>query len=144
MANTTAKPSGTKSECAGSVKKKTGTKTMQIDKVETNAGSATCCAPSRMALTMSLPIAIFLCTFSISTVASSTSMPTANASPPKVIEFTDCPQICNPIMEQNIASGIDVATINVLRQLPKSASIINAVNPAAVTASLITSATHSL
>ncbi len=55
-----------------------------------------------------------------------------------------CPMTCRPITEHIIASGIDVATINVLRQLPKSASIINAVNPAAVTASLITSPTHSL
>jgi hypothetical protein len=87
MAKTTAIAKGTKSERDGSVKKTTGTKTMQIERVDTMAGVATCWAPSSMAVTMSLPMAMLRCTFSTSTVASSTSMPTARANPPKVIEL---------------------------------------------------------
>ena len=62
-----------------------GTKTMQMHSVETNAGTAICCAPSRMACRISLPMARLRSMFSISTVASSTRMPTASANPPRVM-----------------------------------------------------------
>src|SRR5947208_2553211 len=45
MANTTAMARGVKRYFAGPVRNTTGTKTMQIDKVETKAGVAICCAP---------------------------------------------------------------------------------------------------
>ena len=62
-----------------------GMNTMQMHSVETKAGTAICCAPSRIAWTVSLPMARLRLMFSISTVASSTRMPTASARPPKVM-----------------------------------------------------------
>ncbi|OPZ81402.1 MAG: hypothetical protein BWY75_03558 [bacterium ADurb.Bin425] len=143
MAKVTESPRGTNKERLGSVRKKSGTKTIQIERVETRAGKATCLAPSKMAVSMSFPIAILRCTFSTSTVASSTSMPTASAKPPRVIELIVCPVMLRPITAAKIASGIEVATIRVERQLPSRASIITAVRRAAVRASLTTSLTHS-
>ena len=46
-----------KSYLATPVMKTTGTKTMQMHSVETKAGVAICCAPSRMARMIGLPIA---------------------------------------------------------------------------------------
>ena len=49
MANTTASASGTNRNLATPVRKNIGTNTMQIHNVETSAGTAICCEPSRMA-----------------------------------------------------------------------------------------------
>ena len=49
IAKTTASASGTNRYRATPVRKNMGTNTMQIESVETNAGTAICCAPSRMA-----------------------------------------------------------------------------------------------
>jgi hypothetical protein len=58
-------------------------KTMQMQSVETSAGTAICCEPSRIAclISVSWPSSRMQFMFSISTVASSTSMPTARARP---------------------------------------------------------------
>ena len=64
--------------------------------------------------------------FSISTVASSTSMPMARASPPSVIKLSVCPVSLSPRMPIKIAMGIEVQTTIVLRQLPTKARIIKA------------------
>ena len=57
MAKMTASASGTNRNFATPVRKNIGTNTMQMQSVETNAGTAICCAPSRMACRISLPIA---------------------------------------------------------------------------------------
>ena len=88
IAKTTASASGTKSERAAPVMNATGTNTMQMQIVETNAGVAISDAPSRMARTMGFFCAMLRWTFSISTVASSTRMPTASDIPPSVITFS--------------------------------------------------------
>jgi hypothetical protein len=54
MATTTPSARGVNSDCTAPVRKTTGTNTMQIDRVETNAGMAICCAPSRIARTSGL------------------------------------------------------------------------------------------
>ena len=51
MANTTAIASGVNRYLAAPLMNTTGTNTMQIESVETNAGTAICCAPSRIART---------------------------------------------------------------------------------------------
>src|ERR1035441_2481677 len=61
-----------------------GTKTMHMDRVETNAGIAICADPSRIDCSSSLPVSRLRLMFSMATVASSTRMPTANAMPPRV------------------------------------------------------------
>ena len=64
--------------------------------------------------------------FSISTVASSTRMPTASAKPPSVMMLMVSPSALNTMIEVKIESGIETAMISVLRQLPKKDKIINA------------------
>src|SRR5579871_1322485 len=104
-------------------------------KGETRVGTAICWAPSRMARVSGFFIAILRCTFSISTVASSTRIPTARANPPRVITFTVSPKAVRIMMEVRMARGIEVQTINVLRQLPRNSKIMSAVKNAAIPAS---------
>ena len=55
MANTTAMERGVNKYFAAPESMSTGTNTMQMHNVETKAGTAICCAPSRMARTRVLP-----------------------------------------------------------------------------------------
>src|SRR5438552_17896156 len=96
---------------------------MQMQRVETNAGTAICDAPSRMARTIGFFIARLRWMFSISTVASSTRMPTARASPPRVIRFMVWPRALRMMIEHRIDNGIEVATTRVERQLPRKSRI---------------------
>ena len=122
-------------------RKKIGTKTMQMLKVATNAGTAICCAPSRIVSRRLTPSGSKRLMFSISTVASSTRMPTANAMPPRVIKLMVSPNALRTTREHKIDNGIEVTTIKVLRQLPKNSNIINEVRPAASNPSLTTPST---
>src|SRR4051812_4016049 len=70
IANTTDMASGTKSDLAAPLMKVTGTKTMQMQSVETRAGVAISDAPSMMARRIGFFCAMLRWTFSISTVAS--------------------------------------------------------------------------
>ncbi len=81
------------------------------------------------------------CTFSISTVASSTRMPTASAIPPSVIVLSDCPIAQRMMIPVRIDSGIETATISVLRHEPRNSRIIKAVSPAAIAPSFKTPST---
>jgi len=88
IANTTPSAIGTNSDRAAPVRNAIGANTIQMHKVDTNAGTAICCAPSMIAV-----MNVFFCPmlrwmFSIATVASSTSTPTASARPPSVITFS--------------------------------------------------------
>jgi len=111
---------------------------MQMQSVDTSAGTAICWAPSRMACTIGLPMSRLRLTFSISTVASSTRMPTARASPPSVMMLIVSPSRLSVMTEVRIESGMETAMISVLRQLPRKSRIIAAVRQAAITASRIT------
>jgi hypothetical protein len=76
--------------------------------------------------------------FSIATVASSTRMPTASASPPSVMMLIVWPSADSAISEVSTASGIEIAMISVARQLPRNSRIIIAVSAAAISASRAT------
>ena len=76
--------------------------------------------------------------FSISTVASSTRMPTASASPPSVMMLIVSPSALSTRIDDKIESGIETAMISVLLQLPRKIKIINPVRQAAMPASRIT------
>ncbi len=138
MASTTASASGVNRYFAAPLRKTTGTKTMQMHRVETNAGTAICRAPSRIDSITPLPNPRLRWMFSISTVASSTRMPTASASPPSVMMLMVSPIAYNTASEVRIESGIEMHTISVLRQLPRNSRIINPVSMAATTASFTT------
>jgi hypothetical protein len=77
--------------------------------------------------------------FSISTVASSTSIPTASAIPPRVIVLMVWPLSFSPMIAVRIESGMEVMTISMLRGDPRKTSTISATRTAAVTASCTTS-----
>ena len=64
----------------------------------------------------------------MATVASSTSIPTANAKPPSVIRLIVCPVKFKPIIEVKIASGMEIMTMIILRQLPRNTRIIKDTN----------------
>ena len=76
--------------------------------------------------------------FSIATVASSTRMPTASASPPSVMMLIVWPSAASTISDVKIDSGIETAMMSVLRQLPRNSRIISAVRQAAMSASRTT------
>ncbi len=112
---------------------------MQMDNVDTNAGTAICCAPSKIERTKDLPLIPMLrWTFSISTVASSTRIPTARARPPSVITLMVWPNKLKTMSDVRIESGMERQTISVLRQLPKNRRIISPVKMAAIVASRTT------
>ena len=60
---------------------------MQIASVDTSAGSAMPCDPFTIATVSGSPMEAWRWMFSTATVASSTSMPMASASPPSVIRL---------------------------------------------------------
>ena len=138
MANTTAMASGVNRYRAVPVSSSTGTNTMQMESVATKVGTAICEAPSSTARTSGFRMAMLRCVFSISTVASSTRMPTASARPPSVITLMVCPSRLRMQSEVRIESGIEMQTISVLRQLPRNSRIIRPVRPAAISASRTT------
>ncbi len=76
--------------------------------------------------------------FSISTVASSTRMPTASARPPRVMMLMVSPSAASISSEQMIDNGIETAMMMVERQLPRKMRIIAAVRQAAMIASRTT------
>ena len=92
--------------------------------VAASAGTAICWAPSRMATVSGLPRWRLRWMFSTSTVASSTSMPMASASPPIVIRFRVSPKKKRPIRPTRMASGMLVITSTAPRQLPRKKRII--------------------
>ena len=99
---------------------------MQMHSVETNAGTAICCAPSRMALMIGFRCPMLRWMFSISTVASSTRMPTASASPPSVITLIVSPSRFITASDVRMESGMEMQTMMVQRQLPRNSRIMSA------------------
>src|SRR6266480_507547 len=138
MAKLTASASGTNRNLATPDRKNMGMKTIQMQSVETRAGTAICCAPSRMAWTVSLPMARLRLMFSISTVASSTRIPTESASPPKVMILMVWPRALRQRMLTRMDKGIEMAMISVLLQFPRNSRIMMAVRQAAMIASRMT------
>ncbi len=139
IAKTTAIASGTKSDLAAPVMNTTGTKTMQMQSVETNAGvgdllravedgaddaasSAPCCGGCSR---------------------SRRSRRRRGCRPPAPCRrassrSASVPSSESTMIETRIESGIETTTISVLRQLPRNSRIISAVSPAAMSASLTT------
>ena len=121
--------------------KNTGTNTMQMHSVATNAGTAICCAPSRIACSSGLRMPMLRWMFSISTVASSTRMPTARPRPPSVIVLSVCPSDQRQITDTSIDNGMLIAITSVERHEPRKSRITSPVSTAASTASLATPST---
>ena len=122
---TTPSARAVKRNCAGPSSSTTGKKTTQMVNVAASAGTAICCAPSRIATVIGFPRCRLRWMFSTSTVASSTSMPMASARPPMVMRFSVCPKRKRPTSPTRMASGMLVITIRAPRQLPRKNRIIN-------------------
>ena len=84
MATAMVSPSGAKRKRETPVKKSTNTKTITVVTVEASTGAATSRAPSSAACSADFPSRWWRWTFSSTTMASSTSRPTARDSPPRV------------------------------------------------------------
>ena len=82
-----------------------------------------------------LPMPKLRLMFSISTVASSTRMPTASARPPSVIVLSVCPIDEKTMIDTRIDSGIETTMTSVERHEPRNSRIISPVSPAAISAS---------
>ena len=109
MANTTASASGTNRYRATPERKNIGKKTMQMQSVDTSAGTAICAAPSKIPSRSGAPSSRCRSMFSIVTVASSTRIPTASASPPSVMMLIVSCRKLSTITDVRIESGIDTA-----------------------------------
>src|SRR5260370_1343983 len=90
---------------------------MQIQSVDTRAGTAICAAPSKMASRWACPSSKYRSMFSIVTVASSTRIPTARANPPRVMMLMVSPRKLRVMTDVKMDSGMEMAMIKVLRQL---------------------------
>ncbi len=117
---------------------------MQMQTVDTKAGTPISPAPTMMASFNSVPRCRWRSMFSIVTMAWSTSTPTERARPPSVIRFSVSPSTCRMITEVRIDSGIVSAITSVLRQLPRNSNTSAAVRPAAIRASITTPTTAAL
>src|SRR5215475_5663714 len=99
--------SGMNRNLAAPSRKTTGTNTMQMQIVETNAGTAISAEPSRIERISDRPSAKYRWMFSIATVASSTSMPTARESPQKVTKKIDSARVIKKIKKARIENRIE-------------------------------------
>ena len=70
--------------------------------------------------------------FSIETVASSTSTPTASARPPSVMMLIVCPVAQNAMTAANSANGMFITTISALRQSRKNSNTTSPVRSAPI------------
>ncbi len=128
----TATASGEKRYLEVPCRRKIGTKTMQIESVETIVGKPTSPAPWTMASSRSFPRLRWRSTFSITTVALSTRMPTARANPPSVITLKDSPMTYMTMTAVRTESGMEARMIRVSRPLPRKSRIIRPVRTAAI------------
>ena len=115
-----------------------GTKTMQMDSVETKAGVAICAAPSRMACSISLPgfkIAIDVFDLDGGVVDQDADGERQAAEGHDVDGLAERRE---QMSEQRIESGMETAMMIVERQLPRKSRIMTPVRQAAMMASRTT------
>ncbi len=114
--------------------RKTGTKTMQMHKVDRNVGTATSAAPVTIDCRSGSFMATCRSMFSITTVPLSTRIPIAKAKPPRVMVFSVWPVTSMKSTAVTIDSGIAARMIRDRRMLPRNRMITSAVNAAAMQA----------
>ena len=130
IANPTAKDNGTNNDRDTPVMKNEGTNTATTDAIARNRGATTSPPASSTARAIGSPRATWVWMFSIATVASSTRMPTASASPPSVMMLIVCPAAHNAAAAARSANGIVVTTIAALRQSRRNSSTTSPVSSA--------------
>ena len=142
IAKTTAIASGTKSDFAAPVMKTTGTKTMQMQSVETNAGVAI----SRRAVEDRADDRLLLRHVAVDVLDLDRRVVDEDADGERhAAERHDVERLARAhartMIETRIESGIETTTMSVLRQLPRKRRSMSAVSPAAMAASFTTPST---
>ena len=136
MAKPTARESGTKSCRPTPIMKNEGTNTARMQNIASRRGTAVWRAASSTARACEIPGSMWPWVFSMDTVASSTSTPTASARPPSVIMFIVCPAAQSRITAPSSAKGMLATTISAERQSRRKISTINPVSSAPSTPSV--------
>ena len=126
----TASASGMNSARAAPVMKNAGTNTASTHNIANKRGSAVSLIASKAARAVPDPRCRCTCRFSIATVASSTRIPTARASPPRVIRLMVWPETQRPTTAAAMLMGILSTTITALRISRKNNRTINPVKAA--------------
>ncbi len=124
IAKPTASDKGTNIDRGAPCMKNAETNTARMQTMARNRGIAVWALPKRTARAIEGARPIWLWMFSISTVASSTRMPTASASPPRVIKLMVCPLSQSATMAAISARGIFRRTTIALRQSRKNTNTI--------------------
>ena len=88
-------------------------KTRTVVKAETNTADHTCCVPWSAASRAVIPFSRWRKIFSSTTIAASTTIPTANAIPAKEITLIDLPIAAIATKEATTETGIAIDTIRV-------------------------------
>ena len=128
--NATASASGGKSARPIPTMKNDGMNTAITQSIARNFGTITSAMASRIARLTRCSRPRWVCMFSIVTVASSTRMPIARASPPRVMMLTVWPVSRRPTTAARRASGIVTTTINAERQFLRKTSTMSPVSTA--------------
>ncbi len=124
MENPTASDKGTNIARGAPCMKNDEMNTARMQTIAKSRGMAVCAFPSRTALAIEGAWRIWVWMFSISTVASSTRIPMASASPPRVITLIVCPASQSATRAAISASGIFNKTMIALRQSRRNTRII--------------------
>src|SRR5579883_1115265 len=130
MENATASESGTKSWRPTPIMKNDGTNTARMQNIERRRAIAVRLHASTTARARETPGSILVWMFSISTVASSTSTPTASARPPSVMMLMVWPVPQSSTTALSSANGMFRTTIKALRQSRRKISTIRPVRTA--------------
>ena len=130
IAKPTARASGTNRAFAAPSMKNAGMKTLRMQSIASRRGQPVSAVPSSAARAGEAPRARCVWMFSTATVASSTRMPTARASPPSVIRWMDCPLTQSAKAAASSASGMFTTTMNAVRQSRRNSSTIRPVSSA--------------
>ncbi len=112
--------------------KKDGRNTASTLSMASKRGIATSRLAARTACAFFSPCARCTWMFSISTVPSSTSTPTASARPPRVMILIVWPVSRSSTTAVSNANGMVMTTIRELRQSPRKSKIIRPVSPAPI------------
>ena len=104
---------------------KIGTNTKTVVNADTITADQTCLAPKYAASFAFLPFSLCLYIFSRTTIAASTTIPTANAIPAKEITFIDLPRAAIATKAATTDIGIDNPIITVARHDLKNNIKIN-------------------
>ena len=130
MLKPTASESGRKSARAEPSMNKEGRKTATTHVMARKRGPAVRRMASRTARATGRPFSRSCWMASMATVASSTRMPTAKASPPKVMRLMVWPQSQRPSTASSSASGMLTTTTSVLRASRRKTKTIRPVSTA--------------